>query len=223
MKQRLINHIQSVTDSSLRRTCESILTYDKFFTWPASLSHHHAYEGGLLAHTVEVCDLALHSYVALRPDYASEICTRFAKDTAYITPPNRDILIAAALWHDVMKTEEYHVQDWRGVKQATLDRIRHLTKRCDINNFEVWIKDEARVKMFGHHEHIIAGAMEFSKVASWHVSNSDTIDAVTHCILAHHGRKEWGSPVEPQTIEALILHQADMLSARYGATKEVAL
>lgn len=213
MKQRLINHIQSISDPALRRTCESILTYDKFFTWPASLSHHHAYEGGLVAHTVEVCDIAL--------GMSSLTCNQ------NLTKPwaEHDILIAAALWHDVMKVNEYHVQDWTGVKQATLDRIRYLAKRCDINNFEVWIKDSFQVKMFGHHEHIIAGAMEFAKWAAHYcgVSNTDTIDAVTHCILAHHGRKEWGSPVEPQTIEALILHQSDMLSARYGATKEVAL
>lgn len=211
MKQRLINHIQSITDSSLRRTCESILTYDKLLTWPASLSHHHAYEGGLLAHTVEVCDIAL--------GMSSLTCNQG------LTKPwaKHDILIAAALWHDVMKTEEYVVADWSGVKQSHLDKTRHLTKMCDTHNFDVWIKDEARVKMFGHHEHIIAGAMHFQMRAYINNVHTDTIDAVTHCILAHHGRKEWGSPVEPQTIEALILHQADLLSARYGATKEVAL
>ena len=41
--------------------------------------------------------------------------------------------------------------------------------------------------------------------------------------FTHHGLREWGSPVEPQTLEALLLHQADLLSAQYGATKEVAL
>jgi len=39
---------------------------------------------------------------------------------------------------------------------------------------------------------------------------------IEHCILAHHGRQEWGSPVEPQTVEASILHYADMLSMQYG-------
>jgi len=39
---------------------------------------------------------------------------------------------------------------------------------------------------------------------------------VEHCILAHHGRQEWGSPIEPQTVEASILHYADMLSMQYG-------
>jgi 23S rRNA maturation-related 3'-5' exoribonuclease YhaM len=41
-------------------------------------------------------------------------------------------------------------------------------------------------------------------------------DAVIHCMLSHHGRREWGSPVEPVTPEAYILHVADMLSSREG-------
>jgi 3'-5' exoribonuclease len=39
---------------------------------------------------------------------------------------------------------------------------------------------------------------------------------IEHAILAHHGRQEWGSPVEPVTAEAYILHYADMLSVRFG-------
>lgn len=45
-------------------------------------------------------------------------------------------------------------------------------------------------------------------------------DEIGRLILAHHGRKEWGSPVEPQTPDALILHQADYWSACYGPNKE---
>ena len=35
-----------------------------------------------------------------------------------------------------------------------------------------------------------------------------------HIILAHHGTKEFGSPVCPATIEALIVHQADTAEAK---------
>jgi 3'-5' exoribonuclease len=35
-----------------------------------------------------------------------------------------------------------------------------------------------------------------------------------HMILSHHGRKEWGSPKEPQTPEALLLHLADMADSQ---------
>lgn len=35
-----------------------------------------------------------------------------------------------------------------------------------------------------------------------------------HCILAHHGKREWGSPVVPATREAVLVHQLDMLQSR---------
>lgn len=37
---------------------------------------------------------------------------------------------------------------------------------------------------------------------------------ILHVILAHHGSHEHGSPVEPQTLEALIVHSIDTLDAR---------
>lgn len=42
--------------------------------------------------------------------------------------------------------------------------------------------------------------------------DSAEIEEIGHAILAHHGRKEWGSPVEPRTPLAFALHSADMLS-----------
>ena len=54
---------------------------------------------------------------------------------------------------------------------------------------------------------------------------------VLHVILAHHGSREHGSPVEPQTLEALIVHLIDKLDANVemmraafaGADPETAL
>ena len=37
---------------------------------------------------------------------------------------------------------------------------------------------------------------------------------IRHVVLAHHGRKEWGSPVEPMFPEALAVHEADDLDAK---------
>jgi len=39
-------------------------------------------------------------------------------------------------------------------------------------------------------------------------------DSVLHNILAHHGRREWGSPVMPKTKAAWLLHLCDGISAR---------
>lgn len=42
----------------------------------------------------------------------------------------------------------------------------------------------------------------------------DDEDDILHAILAHHGRREYGSPVSPDTRLAWILHLSDSLSAR---------
>lgn len=42
----------------------------------------------------------------------------------------------------------------------------------------------------------------------------DDCDLVTHAILAHHQLPEWGSPVQPQTRMAWMLHLCDCMSAR---------
>lgn len=46
------------------------------------------------------------------------------------------------------------------------------------------------------------------------IISPEEIEDIGHAMLAHHGRREWGSPVEPQTRLAYILHTADMLSSR---------
>lgn len=42
----------------------------------------------------------------------------------------------------------------------------------------------------------------------------DEDDEVLHAILSHHGLREWGSPVAPNTRMAWILHLSDSISAR---------
>ncbi|MGD2076842.1 MAG: HD domain-containing protein [Chloroflexota bacterium] len=37
---------------------------------------------------------------------------------------------------------------------------------------------------------------------------------LVHLIASHHGTQEWGSPVVPKTLEAILLHQIDLLDSR---------
>jgi len=41
-----------------------------------------------------------------------------------------------------------------------------------------------------------------------------------HIIVAHHGMREKGSPVVPQTREAIIVHYCDDMTARIGAVDD---
>ena len=57
----------------------------------------------------------------------------------------------------------------------------------------------------GHH-------MFISALKDQHLSYTEELKHVGHIILSHHGKTEWGSPVEPLTVEALLVHRADLLS-----------
>ena len=66
--------------------------WEKFRSWPAAVSLHHAYTGGLLEHSVSVAigamDIARHYSV-------------------FKIPVNMDIVIAGSLLHDIGKLEAY--------------------------------------------------------------------------------------------------------------------
>lgn len=105
---------------------------------------------------------------------------------------NKEVLTVAAIFHDYAKLRDYQEDSTTpsGFRPTQYrDRIRH-----------------------------VSGSHAFYIVCTDGVETPFN-DEVSHCILSHHGRQEWGSPVEPQTLEAHILHYADMLSARHGKGK----
>ena len=62
--------------------------------------------------------------------------------------------------------------------------------------------------------HLVWSWEKFREIAIEEGMDYKSIDKISHAILAHHGRREWGSPVEPMTPLAWALHSADMLSSR---------
>lgn len=99
--------------------------------------------------------------------------------------PGLDLVVLAtgAIWHDVGKLPEYAKND-QGIWSRATPLVSHI---C--HGLQMWAVDRDR-----HRE-------------------ADAFDEhVTHLIASHHGRREWGSPVVPSTLEALILHSADCQS-----------
>lgn len=100
---------------------------------------------------------------------------------------NREILLFGALFHDIGKVVEYEFSDTGGIRfseESALDS--HITAGVDI----------LRESAYG------CGCM-----------HTDEYRHLKHIILSHHGKKEFGSPVLPATIEALLVSQADMTDA----------
>jgi 3'-5' exoribonuclease len=77
--------------------------------------------------------------------------------------------------------------------------------------------DTEECKLHDHRRkihHIQRSALEWNKIANFLGLSQPFIDEVVHCILSHHGQREFGSPVSPFTREAWILHLSDNMSAR---------
>lgn len=105
-----------------------------------------------------------------------------------------DVLYGGLILHDVGKVVEY------------------TTEGGQINFTQ-------QGELFGH---ISIGAnMVYSKIKELGINLDESIklQAVLHLILSHHGNLEWGSPVQPKTVEAHILHIVDMLDSRMDALK----
>lgn len=68
-------------------------------------------------------------------------------------------------------------------------------------------------KLLGHIS-IIDG--EINRIAQANNIPEDNQDLILlrHMVLSHHGKQEYGSPVEPQLLEAIVLHMADETDAQ---------
>ena len=62
-------------------------------------------------------------------------------------------------------------------------------------------------------EHISLGMLMLSEAQKSLQVPDVCYQMLLHCVCSHHGRLEWGSPVMPATIEAQIIHLADLTSA----------
>jgi 3'-5' exoribonuclease len=114
---------------------------------------------------------------------------------------NRDLLLAGILFHDGGKLWEncFPKESFIMPYDFRAELIGHISMGVELVN-RLWqrLKEEA----------------EFS---SWNVLSPDS-DLVRlhllHLVAAHHGEKQFGSPVEPKTPEAMALHLIDNLDAK---------
>lgn len=174
-KQELLRQlrelIDKITHPKLRLLAEALCSdenlFAKFMTHSAAKSVHHNYMFGLMQHTVGVMRL----------------CDFYADHYAV----NRDLVLTAALFHDVGK-------------------IRELTTMPE----NVYTEEG---QLLGH----IAMSYEIlcEKIRGVEGFPESLAMQLKHCILAHHGKLEYGSPKVPATMEAMALHLADLTDARF--------
>ena len=65
--------------------------------------------------------------------------------------------------------------------------------------------------------HIYLGAHKLQNVLEQKNIDAEETKRIVHCILAHHGSREFGSPVLPCIQEASIVNYLDNISAKTDA------
>jgi 3'-5' exoribonuclease len=159
---------REVHDAGLRRLLDALLADEVLrAAWrraPCTRAGHHAYLGGLLEHSVAVAQLAVEA-CSLHPRLDS------------------DVLVAAALTHDLGKTREFTY------------------------GAEIGLSDEGR--LLGH---VSLGLRLIGERAAAVALEPERRLALEHCVLCHHGAdaapgRRFGSA------EALALHRLNALDA----------
>lgn len=179
MYVRLLKIIDSVSNNSLKALLNAFFRNDETFVRAfkqssAAKTVHHGFVGGLLEHTLGVaglCEYYCSAYPLL----------------------NRDLLLTAALCHDIGKTRELSL--------------------FPENDYT----DEGQ--LLGH---IVMGSeMIGEKVREVKGFPKELESELKHCILAHHGEYEFGSPKKPALIEAVALNFADNTDAKMQTFTEI--
>lgn len=179
MYTELTAFIQEMKNPYLKQLLSGFFIEDKDFEkrfkfHSAAKSVHHGFVGGLLEHTLSV----------------TKMCNYYTEAYPML---NKDLLLAAAMFHDIGKLEELSV--------------------FPANDYT----DEGQ--LLGH---IMIGAeMVGARIRTIPNFPTRLANELKHCILAHHGELEYGSPKKPALAEAVALSFADNTDAKLQTMKEI--
>lgn len=146
---------------------------------PATAGRFYPFPGGWLEHVLSVtksCLILADRYRLIYPE---------------LTPPlNRDIVVSAAMLHDIGRVAEYTVSDVPGVP----------------------VEPTTEGRLFGH----LALARDLIRLEAVKHAELDRelLMLLEHVVFVHLELPAWGSPKLPAVPEALILHHADDLDAK---------
>lgn len=178
MYSELLAFIASVKNPYLKQLLDSYFQdpeFAKAFQFhSAAKSVHHGFVGGLLEHTLSV----------------TKMCDYFASAYPML---NRDLLLTAAMFHDIGKTKELST--------------------FPANDYT----DDGQ--LLGHI--IIGTEMVSERMRTIEGFPPKLASELKHCILAHHGELEYGSPKKPALLEAMALNFADNADAKMETMIEV--
>ena len=176
MYKQLLAYAEEIKNPWLKKLVAKILgdpqVAARFKRAPAAKVMHHAYLGGLLEHVVGLCALA--KLIA-----------------AHYRELDGDLLLTAAMLHDVGKLEELCYD--RSVSYTTEGQLLgHI-----VMELETVTRAIEEIEGFP--------------------DNLKTV--VQHILISHHGQYEFGSPKLPMIREALVFHYLDDMDSKMAAVR----
>ncbi len=121
------------------------------------------------------------------------LADKYAEYYPEMKPPlDKDLVIAGGILHDIGKLREMEQRPEGAAHTAEGSLIGHILIGRDI------VREAAAA---------MKGGVKL---------DADTLLRLEHLIIAHQGRLDWGSPKLPMTPEALLVHYADDLDAKYN-------
>ena len=135
-------------------------------------------------HHAEEHGLLMHTTRMLR---LGEACIKAVNENA-VKEVNRDLVLTGIIFHDVEKMDEMTPVEGTGAGEYTKEGI-----------------------LLGH---IYMGARRIAAYEEEGLLDHEVSVQLQHIILAHHGKKEFGSPVEPHTPEAKLVNAIDDMDAK---------
>lgn len=172
--------------------------WGKMYYWSAAVSQHHTRLGDLVTHTAEVVELASSMADFFNAIYGDEFI-------------NKSLLISSAILHDIGKTEELDVDTTSGetsysVNSTLKTHIMDSISMVDIQAYKLGLGRQSYITNEINEDEELKTEEEIQE-------EQEAVNLLKHCLAAHHGKKEWGSPIEPSIPEAYLLHVADNIGA----------
>ena len=161
--------VETVGNKSIASLLSKVLEDKRWLRGPAAMTMHHAHLGGLIEHTLSLCKLV------------NAVCQVYPK-------LRRDLLLFAAIMHDVGKLDELNYVD------------------------NISYSDEGQ--LLGH---ILISLRKLDDNAEACGINGQLLMMLSHIIISHHGNVSYGSPKSPQIIEAVVFSALDGLDANMGS------
>jgi 3'-5' exoribonuclease len=176
--EQLQKYAASISNAWLNKLVTSIINDPqiavRYKRAPAAKVMHHAYLGGLLEHVIGLCGLA-------------------KQIAAHYQELNLDLLLTAAILHDVGKLEELCYD--RAIGYTTEGQLLgHIILELETVNRAI---------------DVIEGFPANLKIV------------VQHLLISHHGQYEFGSPKLPMIREALVFHYMDDMDSKLAAVRHV--